>query len=103
MSETKPIIDAWEPVYWRHQNGVIKDFWGVFHADDCAPEPIAVFSSEQDAQDWLTLMRAHPDENRRLLGGDFAVSLLRSKDVPCTDEDALYVWNSHDPAPEDGP
>lgn len=94
---------SWEPVSWRHPNNTIRDLFGVFACDDYAPEPIAIFSSEKDANDWLGWMRSdsRPDDDR-LMGGDFCVMTLRARAMG-EDAEPLYAWNNLDPAPEGDP
>jgi hypothetical protein len=94
---------SWEPVYFRHQNGAIRDFYGIFCCDDYAPEPVAIFSTKDDAEEWLKREKERPEDDRQLIG-DYCVSVMRGK--PMTGDgsnDVMHVWNSYDPAPEDGP
>jgi hypothetical protein len=51
--------DRWEP-FELHKA------WGIFHVEAYDAEPLAVFSEEEDATEWLEQRRQHADEDKRL-------------------------------------
>lgn len=89
--ERDPAFDAtqlsehWEPL------DVHRDLWGVFLAGDDTARPLAIFTEEVEAYDWLGFMAKHPVEHRRFGGGDKCVCVIRDL--------SARTWNHLSPVP----
>lgn len=74
----------WDPLDCRGR------MWGIFSAEGYSADPIALFSREQDAVDWMTWQESRGDD-----------CVLGNCDFTICPVDALtgQAWNSHDSPP----
>lgn len=62
-------------------------YFGVFATESYSPDPVAVFTREEDAWEWLSWQESRGDENS-LAGCDYTVCIVERL--------AGRVWNSTD-------
>jgi hypothetical protein len=90
--DEQDVDDQWDDLCPHAEGG---EFWGVFNADDECVDPFAIFSTEQEAHDWVAFHRreqeSKPDWDGAWLGGDVAVMVIRGL--------RGKAWNSYDKAP----
>jgi hypothetical protein len=90
--DEQDVDDRWDDLCPHAEGG---EFWGVFNADDECVDPFAIFSTEQEAHDWVAFHRreqeSKPDWDGAWLGGDVAVMVIRGL--------RGKAWNSYDKVP----
>lgn len=62
----RPASGPWEEVHFGHTR--IDEWaplwWGVFAAESDCPDPYGIFSTEEEALDYIAFLKAKPDEER---------------------------------------
>jgi hypothetical protein len=79
------IAEPWEELDVRGR------MWGVFAAEGYSPEPIAIFSTEDQAHAWLTWQDSLGDDSTTA-GADYTVGAIDALEGHC--------WNSHEDPPQ---
>lgn len=88
--------EGWEEADFRHPNGVVADYFVVVDTYAYSPFVLAMFLDKEDAEAWVAAEHA---ANERSPDSD-ALCVLLARD---NGNGQLRLWNSYDPAPEDGP
>lgn len=90
------VTGAWEEADLRHANGCVADYYAVVETYAYSPQIEAMFRTEDEAVAWI---KADNEANERPSESDHYCVVL-AREGP---GGKLFVWNSYEPAPEDGP